>query len=176
MRGILFACLAILLAAPSAAQETKQISGRALALDGDTLLVFTSDRPVQVRLWGIKAPDLRNWPWGPLARAVLDNLLTKSGPLVICVQRGKSQGRIVATCSIGNKRGAEGGDLGGYLVSLGLAVENRTHTNPGKGSLRLFYVSPYEPWETNARIRRLGHLVGPGLGQRSARFKAPRGS
>ena len=162
MRGVLFACLAILLAAPAAAQEAKSFTGHGLAVDGDTLLVNKDGRPTQVRLWGIKAPDLGSWPWGPLARAALDDLLTTSGPLVRCQPRGIRQGRIVATCSIAATRGRKGGgDLGGYMVSLGLAVENRVHTNPGKGSLRLFYVSPYEPWETNARTRRLGVWSDP---------------
>lgn len=88
MRGILFACLAILLAAPAAAQEAKSFTGHGLAVDGDTLLVNKDGRPTQVRLWGIKAPDLGSWPWGPLARAALDDLLTTSGPLVRCQPRG----------------------------------------------------------------------------------------
>jgi endonuclease YncB( thermonuclease family) len=165
MKWILFACLTILLAAPAApaaAKEAKSFTGSGLALNGDTLLVNKDGRPTQVRLWAIKAPDLRNWPWGPMARAALDDLLTTSGPLVTCQPRGTREGPIVATCSIAAKRGSKGGgDLGGYLISLGLAVENRTYTSPGPGSLRLFYVNPYEPWETNARIRRLGVWSDP---------------
>lgn len=166
MRGIVFACLAILLAAPAAAQKAKPFTGGGLALNGDTLLVNKDGMPTQVRLWAIKAPDLGSWPWGPLARAALDDLLTTRGPTVTCKQRGIRQGRIVATCSImgsiiGRRGRKEGGDLGTYMVSLGLAVENRVHTNPGKGSLRLFYITPYTAWESKARTRRLGVWSDP---------------
>lgn len=80
MRPILV-LIAILLAGPAAAGEAETIESRAVALDGDTIRVFTDGgAPVDVRLWGVDAPEMaaeNGHGWA--ARAVLDDFLADYG-------------------------------------------------------------------------------------------------
>ena len=105
--------------------------GTAIALDGDTLLVTREDgSEVTVGLWALDAPEMDVWPWGPRARAALDEWLALGEYAVICEPKGTSHGRIVARCIVdspsiispdGTKR-----DLAADLIGWGLAVEQRT--------------------------------------------------
>ena len=75
---IIVAALAlVLMTATVGAQDA--IEGKALALDGDTILLTKTDgTEVKIRLWAIDAPEMAVWPWGPLARGEMDILaLTK---------------------------------------------------------------------------------------------------
>lgn len=169
MRLILAAAL-MALAIPAYGQDT--ITGKALALDGDTILLtphndqierietaITNARrandtaavktlirardkataPITVRLWGVDAPDMKVWPWGPWARTALDQII--GGWLITCEIRGKSHKRLVALCTadtttiFGAMSGEKGDqvDLGLALVARGLAVEHRVY---GKGFYR----------------------------------------
>lgn len=130
-------CSALALAAliaggPAAAFEAHQgqlLEGKARALDGQTLLLWP-DSPVfgeaadgvAVRLFGIMAPQLDDWPYGAQARATLDELLAAGSNYVTCrVQRTDGFGLPVAFCA---PDGAEV-DLGASLLARGWAVSRR---------------------------------------------------
>ena len=135
---ILALVFALLAGAASAAEPIK---GKALALDGDTLLLTKADgSKVKIRLWAIDAPEMKVWPWGPRARAYLDSVIEANKFVVKCDPRGKSHDRIVALCR------AQGIiDLGEMLIMEGLAVEHRGY---GGGFYKLA--------ETVARERKTG--------------------
>ena len=92
MRTAFWLCfLAMVVTSTSAlAQEDRVIiKGRPAVLDGDTLLFPARDLPplpegyslrepndaVRVRLWGIDAPEMQDWPLGAYARANLADLV-----------------------------------------------------------------------------------------------------
>ena len=117
---------------------TEPFTGKAWALDGDTLQIGK----VRVRLQGADAPEMKVWPWGPLARGVLDDLIAKA-PVVTCNPTGKSHNRVVARCFV-----AVGGidlDLSAKMIESGYAVEWRTYTN-----------GRYMPFEKAAREAKRG--------------------
>jgi endonuclease YncB( thermonuclease family) len=134
----LLACLALAvpLAAQAAADQPKTIEGRAVALDGDTLLIFPikgfqfgGDRsPETVRLWGIDAPEMtaeNGHGWA--ARAELDEYLASDGDHVRCtvIDRDRHK-RLVAIC----KSVKATIDLGMWVIRRGWAVEYRKYTRP----------------------------------------------
>ena len=106
---------------PAAAPERPDvIEGPAVALDGDTLLIGG----VSVRLFGIEAPDMIT-PFGPHARAKLDDLLTL-GPAICHVLARDAAERPVARCTAGNN------DLAELQLITGMATSNRLLTyGPG---------------------------------------------
>lgn len=97
-----------------------ELSGRAIASDGDSLRVGDT----RVRLLGIDAPELAqdcsradgsSWPCGREARAEMARLLA-SGPLV-CQSGEKDRfGRSLGTCTVG------GTDLAAGIVAAGFAI------------------------------------------------------
>ena len=119
-----------LFAAPAMGQD---IVGKALALDGDTILVTPEGgKAVKVRLWAVDAPEMKLWPWGPLSRKRLDRILKRGGDLVRCARKGKSYDRVVAVCT--NEQSFYGPgrpgkirtvDIGGSMIAYGYAVEHR---------------------------------------------------
>lgn len=106
--------------------DTAPITGRASAIDGDTLVVAGQ----RIRLHGIDAPELaqdcedasgRGWACGRWAAKRLA-ALAASGP-VACEPRGRDDyGRVLATC----RNGA--GDLGAALVAEGGAFAYRSYS------------------------------------------------
>lgn len=118
----------------------KVIAGPALPLDGDTLLIGD----VKIRLWGIDAPEMSNWPWGAFARAELD-IWTRASTIT-CEARGRSHDRVVARCTT-RIQGHDGPeiDLGEKLIRSGLAVEHRS-----------FSRGAYRTAEDFARTNRMG--------------------
>lgn len=115
------------------------LSGRARAVDGDTLEIGG----VRVRLWGIDAPESRQrcragsrwWSCGGLATAALRS---RSGN-VECERRGRdAYGRVLAVCF------ERGEDIGGWLVAEGWALASRRHARD------------YVPHEERARTARKG--------------------
>jgi endonuclease YncB( thermonuclease family) len=96
-----------------------EISGRATAIDGDSLRIGSSE----IRLRGIDAPegrqncqrDGRDWPCGREAAAALRRLL-EPGPLTCRVDRRDQHGRNLAVCSNGS------GDINARMVADGWAV------------------------------------------------------
>lgn len=110
--GLLLACAAL-------AAQAGEIVGPATVTDGDTLVVGGT----HVRLFGIDAPESRqlcqtadgaDWPCGSAARDRAAALV--AGQEVRCEPVDTDRyGRAIAHCSV------EGADLGGRLVSEGLA-------------------------------------------------------
>lgn len=100
--------------------DAQDVSGRARAVDGDTLEVGDV---VTVRLHGIDAPEgsqtctrqATQWRCGDDARAALARLV--EGRDILCRQRDTdAYGRSVSVCLVG------GVDVAGTLVDQGLAV------------------------------------------------------
>lgn len=113
---LLFAALALLIAAPAMAQP---IAGSAEVTDGDSLTVGG----VSIRLHGIDAPEGRQtcrrdgaeWACGQEAAAQLARFI--GGRTVRCVARDADQyGRTVATCTAGTL------DLAGAMAEAGFAI------------------------------------------------------
>src|SRR5258705_9766360 len=97
------------------------LAGQASVIDGDTLEIHGT----RIRLWGIDAPessqlcrgeDSLQYRCGAKAANDLDAFIARRpvGCIPISLDR---YGRMVASCSVG------GVDLGGWLVSNGLALD-----------------------------------------------------
>ena len=120
------------------------VSGKAVAADGDTVLV--DDRNLD--LWGIEAPNLDNSD-GWFARAALDNLIGENGELVCIVKVVRKRARDLAICS--NSRV---GDVGRAMLQGGWAIVNRTDKKSQDVDAALAGV--YQRTETRARESRVG--------------------
>lgn len=117
------AAAALAMAGGAGAQDLEigtVLTGRAVALDGDTLLVGDE----RVRLFGIDAPEMSEQD-GWFARAALDKLLADAQHQVQCVVLDEDRyGRPVAQCM------AEGdlGDFGHAMILAGWAIPYRAFT------------------------------------------------
>jgi len=121
-----FACVVLSLLATLPANAA-DLSGRASIVDGDTLDVHGE----RIRLWGIDAPestqlcrgrDRKPYRCGALAANTLDAFTR--GKTVRCMALdGDRYGRIVARCA------AAGADLGQFMISRGLAVEEPQYSH-----------------------------------------------
>ena len=148
LRVFFSALVASLFNAPGASAQ--EIIGRASVIDGDTLEIHGE----RIRLLGIDAPEGGQfcedaqgdlWRCGQAAAFALDDFL--QGRSVTCVERDRDQyGRMVATCDAA-------GDVGAYMVSIGMAVAYRK------------YSKAYVGQENVAR--------GSGIGMWSGRFEMP---
>jgi len=105
-----------LLAGPVAAAEKEPIIGSAVALDGDTLFVAGQ----KVRLYGIDAPEMSDWPHGALSRSALDRLI-ESGDEMCTVHGHDRYRRAIATCRVGGR------DLALVQLATGQAVTYRVY-------------------------------------------------
>lgn len=103
----------------------QRISGRATAVDGDTLEV----NGTRIRLHGIDAPEnaqpcrvaSRRWPCGRYATRALASQV--KGKTVVCTVRDRdSYGRFVANCS------TTGRDLNAWMVEEGWAFAYRRYS------------------------------------------------
>lgn len=104
---------------PPANAEQTVFSGTAEIVDGDTLKMDGTS----IRLFGIDAPEISDWPWGPRARSALEDLT--DGQTVTCLQRDIDRdGRAVATCAT-----AETPDLAEALIAAGHAITNHRLTD-----------------------------------------------
>jgi endonuclease YncB( thermonuclease family) len=83
--------------------------------DGDTLKL----NGVTYRLWGIDAPETKQWcgdyPAGVLATATLETLMKGRGTVICEAKDTDRYGRTVAVCRV------DGRDLGKAMVELGMA-------------------------------------------------------
>jgi endonuclease YncB( thermonuclease family) len=115
------ACLAVLIW-PAAAET---ISGRARAVDGDTLSIGAE----RVRLFGVDAPEMdqmcdrdgRLWACGAMARDMLADLVA-AGRLGCDVVDTDRYGRAVAVCALGEQ------DVGAQMVRQGGAIAYRRYS------------------------------------------------
>lgn len=105
--------------ATACAPAPPTVQGRASVIDGDTLDLHGS----RIRLWGVDAPESRQLcdtdagpeRCGQIAANRLDAHMANRS--IDCFEQDVDRyGRMVARCEIG------GEDLGGWLVSEGLAV------------------------------------------------------
>ena len=170
MKRLIFAVL-ILAAFPAVAQEPEVISGPAVALDGDTLLVDGG----KVRLFGIDAPEMRgDWPHGARARAALDDLLAGGAvscrvidtdrhkrPVAICTTAAPGVGGLgVGSAGQGHPRSRPGAnqvsgiDLSAALLARGQAVVDRRFTQAAEAPADL--AARYDAAERAARAGGLG--------------------
>jgi endonuclease YncB( thermonuclease family) len=127
-RATTVAALAAGLAAPAVAQT---------AVDGDTIKL----NGITWRLWGIDAPEMKQWCNGQLVgemAAGMLEMLTK-GKTITCEDKGKDRyGRSIGLCR------ADGDDLGAAMVELGMAWAF------------VRYTVQYYPQEAKARQENLG--------------------
>lgn len=135
--GAVLAALLALAPAPAPAAEWptgQSRTGVAVALDGDTLWMWVvpdidvdrDDGPVAVRLWGIDAPEMRDWPLGARARAFVDDLVRDKS--LACTKRGTDRyARAIARCHV---EGDADADIGRAIVAAGWAVPYRRFTWP----------------------------------------------
>lgn len=101
------------------------LSGRARAVDGDTLEMAGQ----KVRLFGIDAPELdqlcdrggRRWACGTAAREALAGIVGRQR-LTCAVQDVDRYGRAVAVCTAG------GADVAAFMVRQGMAIAYRRYS------------------------------------------------
>ena len=108
-----------------ASAMAQEITGRASVIDGDTLEIHGE----RIRLFGIDAPEGgqpcedaqgERWRCGQAAAFALDEVV--QGRTVTCAARDRDRyGRVIATCDAG-------GDVGAYMVSIGMAVAYRKYS------------------------------------------------
>lgn len=112
-------------ASPDLPKKGSTVTGIAVAIDGDTLMM---EDGLRVRLADVSAPEADNWPWGPRARAVLDRVIgtpdDPRGP-VTCTVTGRSHKRAVARCVNGR-----GENLAAAVVRSGYGMSWRTYAYP----------------------------------------------
>ena len=111
----------------SSAAFGDEIKGKAIALDGSTLMVTQSGsgEAVTVKIWGIDAPDINIWPWGPRSRGTLDMFLRNHERGVVCEHRGNAGNQIVGKCRIIADIGGNDLDVGAIMIRSGYAIEDR---------------------------------------------------
>lgn len=97
------------------------IEGPAVAIDGDTILVRSEEHgDVRVRIWGLSAPEMKDWPYGNLARGAMDEILDHD-TVAKCIATGDmTYKRPVAKCTVKNL------DIAMLMIRAGFAVEYRT--------------------------------------------------
>lgn len=143
MRTVLLAAAFAALAAPATAAEP--IVGAAVVLDGDTLVVGGTT----IRLFGVDAPEMKDWPLGQFARAELEEIIDGDG--VSCAPMGgTSHGRVVAVC-----RTATRADIAVDLLTKGRAVVYRAYAMAAPDRMR-----QYDAAERTARNNRWGIWAG----------------
>ena len=111
----------------SGAAFGQDIKGKALALDGGMLLVTpdSGGTAVMVKLWGVDAPELAVWPWGPLSRGTLDLSLRSHEYRLLCEPRADSSSPVVGKCRLIADNADNDLDAGTIMIRSGYAVENR---------------------------------------------------
>jgi len=144
MRAFGWTFVLLLLTTPAGSQDNEQkdwwknyplvtghastLTGKATALSGSTILLepdqtFSDRAPLEIQLWGIEAPEMKAWPWGPRARGALDWILRTEGPYVRCEVQGLSHNRIIADCDAGKKpTGPFTWGIGRAMLRSGFAV------------------------------------------------------
>lgn len=152
MRFLVFALLALTLAAPAAAQSYR---GEAVALSGDSILISAMGHSdIVLRILGIDAPGLDAADGdGWFARAALDDVLAGGGGTVTCQQYGDEQGQPLAYCMLdsGKQR-----DIGLAMVASGWAVPLRQYLRRNASRIRSDLGASYEQAERSARRARKG--------------------
>gem|GEM_PF-694802 len=121
--AILALLIACLCAFPASAQDEASptvLAGTARVVDGDTLeLQADGGTGARIRLFGVNAAELDDFPNGPIARATLLRIVGDSA--LTCEVRGESYGRIVALCRL-----PDGTDIGEALIRAGHGLSART--------------------------------------------------
>lgn len=158
IRLTIAACALIFAVAASAAPAEETITGKPVALDGDTLRFVKPDQSyVDVRLWGIDAPEMSaENGHGWFARDWMDRLLDAlpDDMHVVCTVVDKDRyDRSVATCAVG---GPSGADIGHVMIGQGWAVEDRKYTHPAPNEFLAAVAASYKKREKEARIARVG--------------------
>ena len=105
--------------------KAAELSGTATVIDGDDLMLATEHGPQRVRLYGIDAFETKQtctrdgatWACGAAATSALEALI--AGKTVVCDGNARS---LLSLWRVKRRCVADGIDLGGRLVSLGLAV------------------------------------------------------
>jgi endonuclease YncB( thermonuclease family) len=114
-------------AALGAAPPPTELVGRAIAWDGDDLVIAG----IRIRLHGIDAFELRQvcmrdsepWPCGSMAWQALQRLVADSDVRCEPAQKRKSRGRPIMTCYVGTL------NLNAEMVRQGFAMDCRRFSN-----------------------------------------------
>ena len=140
MRRLILLLTAIVLPLAVQAEVRSYVATVTHVSDGDTVWVKPpwGGPPIQVRVQGIDAPEVCQ-PFGPQARQALQRRLLHRPVRV--TERGRDDySRTLARLQV------QGQDVGGWLVSEGLAWSYRYGRNPG----------PYQSLQSQARQARRG--------------------
>lgn len=150
MRFSLLCIVMLLLPAAAIAQNGSEriIQGEATVLNGDTLLVNGE----RVRLFGITAAEMHNWPWGPFARAALDEMAHGKQVSCIVAERKRAR-RAVARCTLPDDSRYRDTTLGEVMIRSGWATHQRLVTH---GTEPRSLIERYDAAESEAQARKLG--------------------
>lgn len=140
--------LAIFMSVLPAFAIAQDIQGPAKVIDGDTMIVGEE----HVRLHGVTAPGLNDWPWGAFARATLDELA--HGKTVACqiVDSGPRRHPAVL-CSLPGDSAFGDKTLGEAMIRAGFAAHQRLATH---GMEPRAIADRYDAAEQAAQAERVG--------------------
>lgn len=154
MRRVASLVLASLLAAaPGTAGQPDVLQGRAASIDSATLAIAGR----RVRLYGVAAPQMDDWTYGVWARAGLDALLRRLGPLR-CRLYGRPEDDAPAAVCLADHRGGATLDLGEWMIRAGYAVAR--HDPAEAPAVPAELAARYRAAEAAARDARRGFWQG----------------
>jgi endonuclease YncB( thermonuclease family) len=161
-------------AQPSAPRRPEEFTATSLgALDGDSIVVLRRGERVEVRVFGVDAPE-HDQPFGAEAERFTDHAV-KGREVRVFVRDRDSYGRLVASVA------GPGGDLGEALVRAGLAWHFTRYSSDAalarlEGEARAArrglwsQASPQPPWEHRAADRASPRPYAPGAAPPDAAF------
>ena len=114
------------------------------AIDGDSLYYYSNGQRVEIRLFGIDAPEWSQ-PEGPAAASAMKHLI-ENKTVTIKPKRTDKYGRLVAEVHL-----PDGTDAGQWMVQKGLAIAERRFSNK------------YIPDEEYARFNKIGFWENGGF-------------
>ncbi|MGE5299441.1 MAG: thermonuclease family protein [Acidobacteriota bacterium] len=170
LRFVLLAAFTVMLVMPptprsGAEGKERRAANIAIVLrvnDGDTITVRINGRHERVRLIGIDAPEMAQFPWGVKAKRHLQEILLSSREvfLELDIDKRDKYGRLLAYVRTGDGR-----MINEEMVNDGYAV---LFTYPPN----VRYVSLFNRAQADARRRKAGIWGGRGFDESPSRYRS----
>ncbi|MBO6781842.1 MAG: thermonuclease family protein [Alphaproteobacteria bacterium] len=138
-----------ILAGPAQAEnDTGVVKGTAQVIDARTLAIDGRN----ISLYGVTTPRMSDWPWGPFARAALDEL-AHGKPVSCLVIETDRHRQPVARCNVPGDSLVGEKTLGEAMIRAGWATHHRLATH-GRAPAGL--IDRYDDAEDAARSEKVG--------------------